>query len=101
MGYSPLSEMRGSVSIAPRWQAGVDIILIGVNQRAWSERIADDRFDRYLPHIWQHMQNHLSAALDQTKDRRLVLFQRASTWRPSPVPSTRLYLAEPSDSLAL
>ena len=87
------------VAIAPGWQSGVDVILIGVNQRAQCDRIADDRLDRCLLYIGQQVQNHLSATLDHTssghstklrlaepwaslaEDRRLVLFQRASAWR--------------------
>src|SRR5947209_5204762 len=65
------------VAIAPSWQACIDVILIGVNQRARCDRIADDRLDRCLLHLGQHVQNNLSVALDQAEDRRLVLFQRA------------------------
>src|SRR3954471_6277254 len=63
------------VAIAPSWQACVDVILIGVNQRARGDRIADDWLDRCLLHIGQHVQNNLSAALDQAEDRRLVVFR--------------------------
>ena len=69
------------VAIAPSGQAGVDVILIGVNERARGDSLADDRLDRCLLHIRQHVQNDLSAALDQAEDWRLVLFQRASAWR--------------------
>jgi hypothetical protein len=62
------------VAIVPSWQAWVDVILISVDQRARCGRIADDRLDRCRPHIGQHVQNNLAAALDRAEDRRLVVF---------------------------
>jgi len=34
--------------------------------------------DRGLPHVGQHAQDHLAAALDQAEDGRLVLRQRSA-----------------------
>ena len=65
----------------PSWQAGVDAILVCVDEGARGDSGGDDRLDRPLLHIGQHMQDHLAAALDQAKDRRLVLVQRAASRR--------------------
>src|SRR5947209_558342 len=53
------------VAIAPRRQTGVDVVFVGVDQRAGCDRIRDDRLDRHLPHVRQHLQNDLPATLDQ------------------------------------
>jgi len=69
------------VPIASGGQAGVDAIFVRVDEGARGDSGGDDRLDRGLLHIGQHAQHHLSAALDQAKDRRLVLLQRAASRR--------------------
>ena len=69
------------VAVAPAFQAGVDAILVGVDQGAWGDDTRDDRLDRFLLHVGQHVQDHLAAALDQAGDGWLVLLQRAPTRR--------------------
>ncbi len=69
------------VPIAPGWQAGVDAIFVRVDESARGDGGRDDRLDRGLLHVSQHAQRDLSAALDQAKDRWLVLFQRAASRR--------------------
>ncbi len=71
----------GLVPIAPSWQAGIDCIFIRVDEGARIDGGGDDRLDRSLLHVGQHAQHHLSATLDQAKDRWLVLLQRAATRR--------------------
>ncbi len=66
---------------APGRQAGVDAVFVRVDERAQGDSSGDDRFDRPLLHVGQHMQDYLAAALDQAKDRWLVLLQRAATRR--------------------
>src|SRR4051794_24624949 len=65
------------VLIAPALQAGVDAVLVGVDERAFGHCGLDDRLDRDLLHVGQHAQDHRATALDQTEDGRLVLLQRA------------------------
>src|SRR3954465_11036877 len=67
------------VLIAPVLQAGVDAILVGVDEGALSDGARDDRLDRPLLHVGQHAQDYLTTALDQAEDWGLVLFPRAPT----------------------
>src|SRR3954468_8969118 len=67
------------VLIAPVLQAGVDAVLVGVDEGAVSDRARDDRLYPPLLHIGQHAQDHLTTALDQAEDRGLVLLRRAPT----------------------
>ncbi len=69
------------VPVAPGRQAGVDAILVRVDEGARGDSGGDDRLDRPLLHVGQQMQDHLAAALDQAEDRGLVLFQRAAARR--------------------
>src|SRR4051812_15081186 len=75
------------VAVAPVVQPGVDVVLVGVDQRAIDDRGLDHRPDRGLLHVGQHAHDDPAAPLDQAEDRRLVLRQRASAWR-SRQPST-------------
>src|SRR5689334_6065194 len=79
------------VAVAPLVQAGVDVVLVGVDEGVPGDRGPDDRLDRLLLDIGQHPQHRPPAALDQAEDRRLVLRQRAAARRslqpaPSPEP---------------
>src|SRR5919205_127362 len=56
------------VLIAPGWQAGVDTILVGVDERAFGNGGLDDRLDRGLLHVGQHVQDHLATALVQAHE---------------------------------
>ncbi len=67
--------------VAPGWQAGVDAILVRVDEGARGDGGRDDRLDRGLLHVGQHAQHDLATALDQAEDRRLVLLQRAAARR--------------------
>src|SRR4051812_41886075 len=76
--YSPRA-WQTVLLIAPVLQAGVDAILVGMDEGALSDGARDDRLDRPLLHVGQPAQDHLTTALDQAEDRGLVLFQRAPT----------------------
>src|SRR3954467_405341 len=67
------------VLIAPGGQASVDAILVGVDEGALSNGARDDRLDRPLLHVGQHVQDHWPTALDQAEDRGLILLRRAPT----------------------
>ena len=80
------------VPVAPGCQARGDVVFVGVDEGAAGDRGRDDRLDRGLPHVGQHAQDHLAAALDQAEDGRLVLRQRAASRRarqlaPTPEPA--------------
>ena len=66
------------VLVAPLWQATVDILLVGQNQRPRQDRLFDQRLDRFLAYVLQHAYDDLAATFDHTKDRRLLLLQRAA-----------------------
>src|SRR3954470_12226144 len=65
--------------IAPGGQAGIDAILVRMDEGAQGNGGGDDRPDRDLPHVGQHAQDHLPTPLDQAEDWGLVLFRRAPT----------------------
>jgi transposase len=69
------------VLIAPGRQAGVDLVLVGVDAGALGDDSLDDGLDCLLLHIGQHAQDHLPATLDQAEDGWLVLRQRAAARR--------------------
>src|SRR4051812_32448331 len=76
------------VLIAPVLQAGVDAILVGVDEGALSGGARDDRLDRPLLYVGQHAQDHPTTPLGQAEDRGLVLLQRASARRAGQPAST-------------
>src|SRR3954464_15725063 len=67
--------------IAPVLQAGVDAILVGVDEGALSDGARDDRLDRSLLAVGQHAQAHWPPPLDRAEDGWLVLLRRAPTRR--------------------
>src|SRR4051812_43369391 len=69
------------VLIPPGRQAGVDAILVGMDERALGTRGRDDRLDRRLLHVGPHGQDSLPSALDQAENGWLVLLQRAPARR--------------------
>src|SRR3954467_14935004 len=69
------------VPIAPGWQAGVDVVLVGVDAGTLGDGGLDDRLGGLLLHIGQHGAHHRAAALDQTKDGWFLLLQRAAARR--------------------
>src|SRR4051812_21516223 len=69
------------VLIPPGRQAGVDAILVGMDERAFGNRGRDDRLDRRLLHVGQHGQDYLTSALDQAENGWLVLLPRAPARR--------------------
>src|SRR3954466_11915741 len=69
------------VPVAPGGQAGGDAVLVGVDGGALGYRGLNDRLDRDLLHVGQHVQDHFATPLDQAEDGRLVLLQRAPAGR--------------------
>jgi hypothetical protein len=69
------------VLIAPGRQAGVDALLVGMDEGALGNRGRDDRLDRRLLHVGHHVQDYRTSALDQAENGWLVLLQRAPARR--------------------
>src|SRR3954470_7259020 len=89
----------GLVLVAPHRQASVDAVLVGVDHRALRDGCRNDRFDRLLLDVGQHPENNLTITLDQSQDRRLFLFERATAARsfePS-APSGPTFFERPPD----
>src|SRR5215217_2540227 len=74
----PAAVADGFAPVTPGCQAGVGAILVGVDVGALGDHRPDDRLDRLLPHVGEHAQDDLPAALDQAEDRWPVLLQRAA-----------------------
>jgi len=66
------------VFIAPFWQSGVDIVLVGEHQRTGQDRFLNQRSNRYLAYVLQHMDDDLATALDHPEDGGLLLFERTA-----------------------
>ncbi len=67
--------------VAPGGQAGVDAILVRVDESTRGDGGRDDRLDRGLLHVGQRAQHDPATALDQAEDGRLVFSQRAASRR--------------------
>src|SRR5689334_10542237 len=76
-GILALSVADRLVPVAPGCQTGIDVVLIGVDECTCGHARRDDRPDRRLLNVFQHVHNDVAAPLDQTEDRRLFLLQRA------------------------
>ena len=73
------------VTIAPVFQAGIDVVFISIDQRTRADGPCDDRLDSRLLNVGQHLEDNFAAALDQSKDRGLLLFQGAAfAFQPPP-----------------
>ena len=80
-GVLPAPMADGLVLITPGWQAGIDVVLVGVDAGALGDASLDDWLDRLLLHIGQHAQDHTATTLDQAEDGWLLLLQRAAARR--------------------
>ena len=69
------------VLIAPGRQAGVNVVLVGVDAGTLGDGGLDDWLDRPLLHIGQPAYDDLTPALDQAEDGWLVRLQRAAARR--------------------
>jgi hypothetical protein len=63
--------------VAPRSQAVIDVVFIGIHASARNNRGLDQRFARALLNMFQHPNNHVSTTLEHPQDRRLLRFERA------------------------
>src|SRR5271157_1957777 len=80
-GIFALAVADGLVLVAPDRQTIIDVILVRIKQRTFRNSLLDNRFDRLLLNVGQHVENDLSAALNHSEDRRFLLFQSAAARR--------------------
>jgi hypothetical protein len=78
----------GLVPVAPVLQAGIDVVLVGVDEGTLGDAGLDDWSDRRLLDVGQHPDHHLAATLQQAQDRRLLLRQRAAPGRTLQAPAS-------------
>ena len=67
------------MSIAPFFQASVDIVFIGQDQTADLNGLFQNGLDCFLLDIGQQVENHLPIALDHPQNRGLFTLQRAAS----------------------
>src|SRR5215475_4624808 len=63
--------------VAPRSQAVIDVVCIGIHASTRNNHGLDQRFDRALLNILQHPNHHVATTLDHPEDRRLLRCERA------------------------
>src|SRR5688572_12403989 len=76
------------VIVAPCIQAAVDVIRIGVDQGPRGNRGWNQRLDRHLLDVLQHLNHHIATALDHAEDRRFLTFERPASPGPLESPSS-------------
>ena len=79
--------MNHGMGIAPSFQPSVDVVLVGINERARDKSLFNQRLNGFLLDILQHLNAHIPPALNQAQDRRLD--SPAKVPRPRP-PLSRL-----------
>jgi len=50
----------GLVTVSPRGEFGVDVVLVGVDQAAWVDHRSDERLDGCLFDVVEHSDEHLT-----------------------------------------
>ena len=78
-GIFPRRMIDRLMLIAPFFQAGVDVILVGVQPAARLNQLRHERLDGHLLNIGQHANHHFARALQQSQDRRFLVSQCASS----------------------
>ena len=63
--------------VAPRSQAVIDAVCIGIHASTWSAGGLNQRFDRDLLNVFQPPNHDVSTTLDHPEDRWLLRFERA------------------------
>jgi len=78
-GILPRAVADALVIVAPLGQSEVDVVLVGQHLGARRDARLDQRSNRNLADVLQHVDDHLAAALDHAEDRWLLLLKRAAT----------------------
>jgi hypothetical protein len=68
----------GLVLIPPLVEAGINVVLIDVQQTPWVNGLRQDGLDGNLLDIGQHPNHDFTGALQQTQDRPYLVGQRAA-----------------------
>ena len=89
-GIFALAVTDALVLVAPDRKAVVDVIFIRIKQRTFGDSRLDNRLDRLLPDVGQHVENDLTASLDHPEDGRFLLFQSAAARRALEAPAASL-----------
>src|SRR3954468_5894997 len=75
------------MGIAPLGEPMIDVVLVGVDHRPGDDDLLDQRADRLLLDVGQHVDDDLAGPLDHPEDRRLLLLQRPPPRRPLQPPA--------------
>jgi hypothetical protein len=74
-GVLPSGMTHRVMRVIPFGHPAIDVVFIRVKNRAISNRLLDQRTDRYLLHVLRHPDHDLAGPLDHPEDRRLLLLQ--------------------------
>ena len=56
--------------IAPFFQSSINVIFVGINERVRGNGLFDNRFNRFLLDVLQHLNRHLTLPLNHAQDGR-------------------------------
>jgi len=65
-----LSMVHHFMGLAPGLQSSVDVVLVGINERVRGNGLFDNRFNRFLLDVLQHLNRHLTLPLNHAQDGR-------------------------------
>lgn len=69
----------GFMLISPFRQTVIDVVLVGEHEAPRLHRLRNDRFDRCLLNIGQHIENDIAVTLNQAEDRRFLRGERPTS----------------------
>lgn len=70
----------------PGRESGVDGVFIRIDLTALPDDAANDRLDRGLLYVFEHLDEHVAGALQNAENRWLFLLQGATATRPLQAP---------------
>jgi hypothetical protein len=85
------------VSIPPVRQPPIDVILIRVDQTAGLDGVCNDRLNRDLLDVGEHLDHHVTITLDHAENGGLFFLQGASAPRPFQPAATAFSAQLPHD----
>src|ERR1700682_3976034 len=62
-----LAMINGMMVVSPLRQSAIDRVFIRIKRATLGNDAGDDRSDRFLLHILEHVNDHLTAALNETE----------------------------------
>ena len=69
-GEFTLSMAHHFMGIPLGFQPSVDVVFVGINERVRSNGLFDNRFNRFLLDVLQHLNPHVTLPLNHAQDRR-------------------------------